>query len=68
MRRMLNGTIARWPAIIEGATQAINLAWSEALQTCPQVLAKGLDRAGVSSLIRPRLAASDHNQKTKTSV
>eukprot|EP00210_Caulerpa_lentillifera_P001453 g1394.t1 len=47
IRRMLNGSRDGWPAVIQGAVDAINTSWSSVTLTTPSVLMRRLDREGV---------------------
>lgn len=47
MRRSLNGSPNQWPEVIEGAVHAMNISWHSSIGTCPQALARGIDRSGV---------------------
>jgi len=47
MRRMMNGSPAHWPWVIEYAVLAMNTSWHSSIGTSPQVLVEGVGRNGV---------------------
>jgi len=46
LRRMMNGSTAQWPEVVDAAAQAMNESWHSAIDTCPQALAVGKGRDG----------------------
>jgi len=46
LRRLMNGSAAHWPEVVEAAAQAMNESWHSSIDTCPQALALGRGRDG----------------------
>jgi len=52
LRRMMNGSMAHWPEVVEAAAQSMNESWHSSIDTCPQALALGRGRDG--ALLTPQ--------------